>query len=260
MSTSMETAGPSREGAPGHAAPLEAPSYVERRAELEQYFDRTAAETWRRLTSDAPVSRVRATVRAGRDRMRGILLSRLGSDLSDRTVFDAGCGTGALSAEAAARGAAVTAVDLSPALVATARERVDTARPEGEAARPGTIAFSAGDMLDPVYGHFDHVVAMDSLIHYRLPDIVAALTALSPRVGRSIVFTVAPRTPFLATMHMVGKAFPRSDRSPAIAPVALGRLANAVSAEPALDGFRLIAVERVVSGFYTSQAMELVRR
>jgi magnesium-protoporphyrin O-methyltransferase len=238
----------------------QAETYVRRREELEHYFDRTAAETWRQLTSDAPVSKVRATVRAGRDRMRSVLLSRLGQDLSGRTIYDAGCGTGALSHEAALRGAAVTAVDLSPALVATARERVAEALAEGAEPESGRIAFASGDMLDPAWGSFDHVVAMDSLIHYELPDVVAALAALAPRVRRSIVFTVAPRTPLLATMHAVGKAFPRSDRSPAIAPVALGRLANAVSDEVALTDFRLIAVERVVSGFYTSQAMELVRR
>ena len=45
------------------------------RGELETYFDRTAVEAWARLTSDAPVGRIRATVRAGRDDMRSTLLS-----------------------------------------------------------------------------------------------------------------------------------------------------------------------------------------
>ena len=48
-------------------------SYRERRDQLETYFDRTAAEAWARLTADAPVSRIRATVRAGRDDMRAQL-------------------------------------------------------------------------------------------------------------------------------------------------------------------------------------------
>lgn len=52
-------------------------SYIERRGELETYFDRTAADTWAKLTSDAPVSGIRATVRAGRDEMRNTLLSWL---------------------------------------------------------------------------------------------------------------------------------------------------------------------------------------
>jgi magnesium-protoporphyrin O-methyltransferase len=39
-------------------------TYERRRGELETYFDRTASQAWARLTSDAPVSRIRATVRS----------------------------------------------------------------------------------------------------------------------------------------------------------------------------------------------------
>jgi magnesium-protoporphyrin O-methyltransferase len=49
---------------------MPAVTYSQRRGEIETYFDRTAAEAWKRLTSDAPVGRIRATVRAGRDAMR----------------------------------------------------------------------------------------------------------------------------------------------------------------------------------------------
>ena len=45
-------------------------SYQTRRDEIETYFDRTAADAWAALTSDAPVSRIRRTVRRGRDAMR----------------------------------------------------------------------------------------------------------------------------------------------------------------------------------------------
>ena len=58
------------------------------------YFDRTATKAWERLTSDAPVSRIRQTVREGRDRMRALMLSRLPADLRGARVLDAGCGTG----------------------------------------------------------------------------------------------------------------------------------------------------------------------
>ena len=60
--------------------------YTSRRGEIENYFDRTAAAAWERLTSDAPVGRIRATVRAGRDRMRATLLSWLPDDLSGRRI------------------------------------------------------------------------------------------------------------------------------------------------------------------------------
>jgi magnesium-protoporphyrin O-methyltransferase len=99
-------------------------SYTARRGELLQYFDRTAVEAWKRLTSDAPVNSIRATVRAGREDMRRTLLGWLPEDLRGARVLDAGCGTGALSVEAARRGANVVAIDLSPTLIALARERL----------------------------------------------------------------------------------------------------------------------------------------
>ena len=75
-------------------------SYLERRGELETYFDRTAVDAWKRLTSDVPVSGIRKTVRAGRDQMRNTLLSWLPEDLTGARILDAGCGTGALAYEA----------------------------------------------------------------------------------------------------------------------------------------------------------------
>ena len=71
---------------------------------VETYFDRTATRTWEALTSDAPVSGIRATVRAGRDRMRAIILSRMPRDLTGLRILDAGCGTGALAHEMARLG------------------------------------------------------------------------------------------------------------------------------------------------------------
>ena len=82
-------------------------TYQNRRSEIGDYFDRTAADAWKRLSSDAPVSRIRQTVRAGREEMRRTLLSYLPKDLKGVRVLDAGCGTGALAQELAHRGADV---------------------------------------------------------------------------------------------------------------------------------------------------------
>lgn len=223
-----------------------------RRSQIETYFDRTAAETWKRLTSDAPVSGIRATVRAGRDAMRATLLSWLPADMRGLRLLDAGCGTGALSVEAAQRGAQVVAIDVSRSLVQVARDRA------GAAAR--NIRFEVGDMLDPYLGTFDHVVAMDSLIHYRAPDAVQALAGLAARTRTSILFTFAPRTPLLAAMHTVGRIFPRGDRAPAIEPVGEAALRRLVGNDPGLAGFAPRHSKRIASGFYTSQAMELFKR
>nr|WP_245930620.1 magnesium protoporphyrin IX methyltransferase [Methylobacterium radiodurans] len=228
-------------------------TYDARRGELTTYFDRTAAEAWARLTSDAPVSRIRATVRAGRDAMRDNLLAWLPEDLTGARLLDAGCGTGALAVEAARRGAAVVAVDVSPTLVDLARERLP------EIPGPGRIDFRVGDMLDPALGRFDHVVAMDSLIHYRAADIVRALAALAPRTSGSLLLTVAPRTALLTLMHAAGKLFPKADRAPAIVPITEGGLRRRIAGEPALSDFAVARTRRIDSGFYLSNAIALER-
>ncbi len=233
-----------------HAAST--PTYQARRAWLEEYFDRTAAQTWARLTSNAPVGRIRASVRAGREKMRATLLGYLPADLTGRRVLDAGCGTGTVAVELARRGAEVVAVDLSPTLVALAAERLP-------AELAGRVRFAAGDMLDDALGRLDHVLAMDSLIHYEAPDLVGSLRRLAARAGTSLVFTFAPRTPLLALMHGVGGLFPRGHRSPRIEPIAEGSLRAALGDDPALASWRLARSDRIQHGFYTSQAAELLR-
>jgi magnesium-protoporphyrin O-methyltransferase len=224
-------------------------TYATRRGELLQYFDRTAVDAWKRLTSDAPVNSIRATVRAGRDDMRRTLLSWLPQDLHGARLLDAGCGTGALSVEAAQRGAHVVAIDLSPTLVALAQERLPHAL---------SIDFHVGDMLDPALGRFDYVVAMDSLIHYRPHDTVRVLEGLAQRTEQSLLFTFAPRTPALSMMHAVGRLFPRGDRAPAIEPVRPQTVQRLIGCD--LAGWATQRTHRVARGFYISQALEVVRQ
>ena len=72
-----------------------------------------------------------------------------------------------------------------------------------------------------------------------------------------MVFTFAPHTPLLGAMHSVGKFFPRGNRSPAIVPVSEARLRRRLGD---LRAWRIGRTARISSGFYTSQAIELVRR
>ncbi len=232
---------------------MQSASYLARRGQLETYFDRTAADAWKRLTSDAPVSGIRATVRAGRDRMRATLMSWLPADLRGKRILDAGCGTGALAVEAARRGAHVVAVDLAGTLVSLAGERTPGNLNGGQ------IEFRVGDMTDPALGQFDHVVGMDSLIHYPAPDMARVVAGLAARSTASVLFTFAPRTPLLSMMHATGRLFPRGDRAPSIEPVRPATITRLLRDDPALAGWRVARTERIGSGFYTSQALELVR-
>lgn len=224
-------------------------TYHNRREELMTYFDRTAVEAWRRLTSDEPLGGIRATVRAGRNEMRAALLSWLPQRLDGARILDAGCGSGALAVELARRGAHVVAVDISPTLVGLARERaIDVG--------PGSVSWRVGDMLDPQLGAFDYVVAMDSLIHYEGRDIARVIMALGLRTAGSIFFTIAPRTPALTAMHAIGRLFPRKDRAPAIEPISQRALERELDAQKGRGSWRIARSHRVARGFYISQALE----
>lgn len=219
-------------------------SYDRTLSRVETYFDKTATRTWERLTSDAPVSRIRETVRRGRDAMRARMLAQLPEDLRGARVLDAGCGAGQMTAELAARGADVLAVDISPSLVEIARKRlpIDLS---------GRVTFASGDMLAAKLGRFDHVMAMDSLIYYGDADIRNALETLAGRTSGSVVFTVAPRTTLLMGMWYAGKLFPRSDRSPVMIPHSPATLAHGLR-----GAGRIRDLGRITSGFYISQALE----
>lgn len=229
---------------------MDTATYTSRRGQIEEYFDRTAVQAWAQLTSDAPVGRIRTTVRAGREKMRATLLSWLPDDLRGHRVLDAGCGTGTLAVEAARRGADVVAIDLSPKLVELAKQRMPTSL------KHGSLDFRSGDMLDPQLGRFDHVVAMDSVIHYETKDAVAVLSRLAERCSSSITFTFAPRTPVLATMIAVGRLLPRKNRAPWLEPMARENLLQLMRQDAVLASWQHSRDERVSSGFYKSQAMQ----
>lgn len=220
--------------------------YAATRDRVEHYFDNTATKVWERLTSDAPVSGIRATVRAGRDRMRGLMLTQMPEDLRGARILDAGCGTGAMAVELAARGADVVAVDISPALVEIGEKRMP-------ANLPGQITWVAGDMLEATNGSFDHALAMDSMIYYTAPDIAALLGRASSRVDGKFIFTLPPRTPVLMAMWRVGKLFPRADRSPVMIPQSTAGVAQAMR-DANVKG-RLGEIDRIKSGFYFSSAL-----
>jgi magnesium-protoporphyrin O-methyltransferase len=239
--------------------PAQIEAYEARRGRIEDYFDRTAVKAWEQLTSTAPVGRIRTSVRAGRERMRATLLGCLPADMSGLRVLDAGCGTGALALDMAQRGAQVVAIDLSPQLVDVARQRVgelQRAQP-ANGSSTGSIDWRSGDMLDTALGGFDHVVAMDSLIHYSEADMVRVLAAWAQRTRHSMLLTFAPRTPLLAAMRKVGSLFPSKNRAPWIEPVAEKSLRRCIS--QALPQFSPARTQRISSGFYTSQALELRR-
>ena len=121
-----------------------------------------------------------------------ILLQHIDRAPREGDILDLGCGTGLMTAELAARGADVTAVDISPALVDIARNRLP-------AEHAHKVTFASGDMTAD-YGRFDFVLAMDSLIYYGAEDIGRTLRSLGSRAGQ-VVFTVAPGLSWIMKAH-----------------------------------------------------------
>lgn len=140
---------------------------------------------------------------------------------------------------------------MSPTLVQLARDRMP------DDLGNGSVEFLAGDMLSKALGRFDHVVGMDSLIHYEKHDMVQVLTGLASRTGTSLLFIFAPNNLALAVMIRVGLLFPRGDRAPFIEPVSESNLRAAIGEATSLAQWQIGHTEKISSGFYTSQATEL---
>lgn len=229
-------------------------TYLEKRNRLTTYFDQTAAAAWRALTSNDPVSRIRATVRAGRDDMRSTLLDWLPADLEGQTLLDAGCGTGSLAIEAAQRGAHVVAIDVAGSLIEVAERRA------ARVPMRGKIDFRVGDMLVDAPAEVDHIVAMDSLIHYSADDVRGIIADFAGRAHYSIAFTIAPWTVPLALMHAVGRLIPHGHhRAPEIEPIHVDRLVSRMDTSLA-PHWVTRRRRRIKSGFYFSEAVRLEPR
>jgi SAM-dependent methyltransferase len=107
---------------------------------------------------------------------------KLAGDVRGRRMLDAGCGSGPLAAVLQARGASVTGIDSSAAMVELARQRL------GEAVALHVARL--GDPLPFADGAFDDVVA--SLVLHYLRDWTAALSELRRvlRQGGRLILSV----------------------------------------------------------------------
>lgn len=108
------------------------------------------------------------------------ILSAAG-DLRDRSVLDAGCGDGTFAMEVWARGARVTGVDASPAMIEAARSRA-----LGNGARVDLIHASVEELPFPAYT-FDVVVMTSVLCTVQDPSLAVSEAARVLRRGGRLV-------------------------------------------------------------------------
>ena len=175
------------------------------------------------------------------------ILDKLPQDLKGTRILDAGCGTGVLSRMLDERGAEVVGVDISDNLVDVAKNRSRSHR---------NIEYFSGDMKEQSFGNFDYIIAMDSLIHYSTEDVISSIADFSSRANNSVLFTVIPSTFFLNSKLLLGKFFPKSERSPEVVPIEWGQLEQLED----LKINNLSKIKRIKSFFYVSEAWELANR
>lgn len=113
-------------------------------AQIEMFYD-TIAERFDKIMN-------RYDVHRRIDTIYDVLLGA--HDLTDRTLLDAGCGTGLFSAAACARGARVTALDIGPRLLEQVRRKCNAKTVVGDVMN-----------LDFRDGAFDVVVSSECIEH-----------------------------------------------------------------------------------------------
>ena len=126
---------------------------------------------------------------------------------ADLAVLDLGCGTGvgldllrgtAAVADRTVRIARYTGLDLDPALLDVARERLTG--PDGPPAGVGAVDLVVGDLADvPDVGPQDLLLTTGVPLSHLPPD------ALGPAVTRLVARTVAPGRPALLVVDVLGR-------------------------------------------------------
>ncbi|HEU0100175.1 MAG TPA: class I SAM-dependent methyltransferase [Allosphingosinicella sp.] len=149
---------------------------------LTDYFDATAGGLARLYDADGLFSRtIDRAARGALFEYRRLLLEECG-DVSGLSVLDVGCGPGLYLEALAARGASVTGIDISPAMLALARQRLDKA---GLAA-----TLVEGDAQAMALGRHDIVLAV-GLFDY--VDAPAEMMRTLAAAARSKVIATFPR-------------------------------------------------------------------
>lgn len=235
---------------------LEAPAgaSTQHKAQLQDYFDGVGFERWAAIYGEAPLSRVRRTIREGHEQMLAQAAQWLAEHYpqpaaTKRTLFDAGCGTGLFSVAMARRGFAVTAVDIAPRMVAATQQAAQRA---GVAER---LSFHVGDVESVIRvqpAPFDAVVCFDVLVHYPAASFSGLCTQLARLTTGPFLFTYAPYSRPLAFLHWLGGRFPQGQRRTEIQMIRNQTVTQALAAA----GMRVRRTQSISHGFYHVMLLE----
>ena len=175
-------------------------------SQLKSYFNGIGFERWSAIYGSDPLPSVRRSVREGHNRMLRQASAWLGEHHAPgASLLDAGCGTGLFAVAMARQGYRVTALDIAPRMLETARAAAH------QAGLDAAIQFVEAD-TGTVAGRFDVVACFDVLVHYPRELFIDYCTQLARCTEQTLVMTYAPHNNLLAGMHWVGGFFPKSKR------------------------------------------------
>jgi magnesium-protoporphyrin O-methyltransferase len=171
---------------------------------VQEYFNSTGFDRWRRIYGDGEVNKVQLDIRNGHQRTVDTVIDWLKKDgnLPELSICDAGCGVGSLSIPLAADGAQVYASDISEKMVTEAKERALQTLGNSEKA-----IFTVQD-LEALIGSYHTVICLDVLIHYpqaKADEMIAHLCSLAQS---RIIMSFAPKTCALSILKKIGSFFP----------------------------------------------------
>ena len=154
--------------------------------------------------------------------------------LAGKKVLDVGCGGGILAESMAARGAAVTGIDLSDKALSVARlHLLET----GQKADYRKV--SAEELADDQAGAFDVVTCLEMLEHVPDPASTVAACAALTRPGGHVFFSTINRNPKAYLLAVIGAEYvlrmlPRGTHEYArfIKPSELSRWARSAGLDP----------------------------
>lgn len=223
---------------------------AQHKAQLRQYFDGVGFERWSAIYGQANLSPVRRSIREGHQIMLGLAEQWIAAPAHGTApiALDVGCGTGLFSLALARRGFRVLAADLAPQMVAATAAAAEVV---GLAER---VSCHVGD-LDELTGRYDLVACFDVLIHYPPAAFVPMLSRLTGLCEGTLLFTYAPHSPLLATLHRIGGFFPHGQRRTEIQMIP----DQLVHATLAASGMQISRSQRVSKGFYHVTLVQATR-
>jgi magnesium-protoporphyrin O-methyltransferase len=218
-------------------------------AQLRQYFDGDGYDRWVAIyQGDEELSYIRRTVREGHQQMLDQAQEWLLDVCPQGTLLDAGCGTGLFSISMARAGFGVSGVDISPRMVAVAREDAAGAAPSAD------IQFEVGD-IQSASGTYDAVTCFDVLVHYPRDFFVPLCQHLAHRSTKTLLLTYAPYSHLLSFLHWVGGFFPKGSRRTEIQMIPDRVVEDTLAAA----GMTVTRTTAVSHGFYHVKLLQAVR-